>query len=292
MSRWVCIVSALLALAAIGCADAIEIPDVSYDDRFERTAMDIYLPPDEGTDRPAVLLIHGGGWSKFSKDVYVDHGHRLADAGYVVAAINYRLVPDGAYPLMIRDCLCALSFLRNNAAEYGIDPDRVAVGGYSAGGHLSSLIAVASDVEEFQPDCDAGPTGPPQAVIAGAGPQDMNTMPQVAAVKNFLGGSKQDIPEVYDMASPIFHVRPGLPPFLFIHGEGDLFVDISHSRRMRDALIAEGNEARLLTLHGGGHLLNPSPDVGKQAIAITSADAPEAWAAMLAFLDRTVGDNL
>lgn len=283
------LVSSIVLVATVGCADAIEIPDVSYDDRFARTAMDIYLPPEAGTDRPAIMLIHGGGWSKFSKQVYVDHGIRLADAGFVVAAINYRLVPEGAYPEMIRDCLCALSFFRANAAEYGFDPDRVAVGGYSAGGHLSSLIAVAAEQPEFQPECDAGPTTAPNAVVAGAGPQDMREMPEVDAVTNFLGGTAADIPEIYDLASPIFHVRPQLPPFLFIHGEGDLFVDVSHSERMRDALLDEGNEARLLTLHGGGHILNPSPDLGRQAGVISATDSPEAWAAMLAFLDRTVG---
>jgi acetyl esterase/lipase len=249
----------------------------------------VYLPPESGADRPGVLLIHGGGWRSFSKDVYVDHGIRLADAGFVVASINYRLVPDGAYPEMMKDCLCALAFFRANALEYGLDPDRVAVAGYSAGGHLASLIAVAAEQPEFQPDCDAGPTTAPNAVVAGAGPQDMHDLPQVDAVTEFLGGTSDDIPEIYDLASPMFHVRPLLPPFLFIHGDADVFVDIAHSERMRDALVAEGNSARLLSLHGGGHILNPSPDLGRQAGVITSADSPEAWAAMLAFLDRTVG---
>ena len=295
MDRGVTWLASILTLVGLligsnGCADAVEIPDVAYDVRFgERTTMDVYLPPDSRVDRPAVLLIHGGGWRSFSKNVYVDHAIRLADAGYAVAAINYRLVPAGAYPEMIKDCLCALSFFRAQAGEYGFDPDRVAVAGYSAGGHLASLIAVAAQQPEFQPDCDAGPTTAPNAVIAGAGPQDMRELPEVDAVTGFLGGTADEIPEIYDLASPIFHVRPDLPPFLFIHGENDVFVDVSHSERMRDALVAEGNVARLLSLHGGGHIVNPSPDLGRQAGFITSADSPEAWAAMLSFLDRTVG---
>lgn len=280
----------LIALAS-GCLDITEHEDVSYDERFgDSTTMDVYLPSETTGDGPAILMIHGGGWRTLSKDVYDDHGRRLADAGYAVASINYRLVPEGAYPAMIRDCLCALSFFRSRSSEWGFDPDRVAAIGYSAGGHLVSLIAVAADEPDFQPDCDAGPTGPPAAVISGAGPQDMRALPEVDAVTEFLGGTAEERPEVYDLASPLFHVG-GEPevPFLFVHGTHDLFVDFAHSERMQRALREAGGEAALLEIPGGGHIVNPATDLGHAGAVISATDEPVAWAAILDFLDRTVG---
>ncbi len=280
----------VVALAATGCGEVTEIPDLPYDDRYgDRTEMDVYLPPEYRADRPAVLLIHGGGWRSFSKDVYVDHARRLAKAGYAVAAINYRLVPDGVYPKPVRDCACALSFFRAQAVEFGFDPDRVAVAGYSAGGHLASLLGVAIDDPEHKPDCPAGPTFPPRAVVSGAGPEDMWEMPEVDVVTEFMGGTREEIPERYDLASPIHHVAPGAPPFLFVHGTDDWFVDFAQSERMRDALAEVGADARLLAIPGGGHIVNPGADLGDAHTVIASTDAPEAWAAILDFFDDTIG---
>jgi acetyl esterase/lipase len=282
---------AILACATgIGCNDVGTIDDVAYDDRFgASTTMDVYLPADRSGDGPAILMIHGGGWSSFSKDVYRDHGARLAGAGYVVASINYRLVPEAAYPEVFQDVMCALAFFQSKAGEYGFDPARVAVTGYSAGGHLSSLVGVGTAVPELAPDCAAGIPEPPAAVISGAGPEDMRLLPEVAAVTDLLGGTADEVPERYDIASPITHVGPRSPPFLFIHGTDDVFVDIEHSRVMRDALAGVGVEARLLELAGSGHILNPGVDVGHFQLVISATDTPEAWAATLDFLDRTVG---
>lgn len=284
------VVACVFALvAASGCAEVDEILDVRYDERYGgATSMDVYMPTDGGDRRPAVMMIHGGGWRLFSKSAYTDHAARLAGAGYVAATINYRLVPDGAYPALIQDCVCALAHLRANADTYGIDPDRVAVLGYSAGGHLASLLGVGITEDDFQPSCDAGTTGPPNAVISGAGPQDMRELPEVDSVTEFLGGTRDEVPEIYDRASPITHVHSGAPPYLFIHGTTDVFVDVEQSEDMRDALTDVGVDARLLTVSGGGHLFNMSAD-GTYLVTLTSTDIPEAWAATVDFLDSTVG---
>jgi pectinesterase len=194
------------------CSDIVEIPDVVYDDRFgDSTTMDVYLPDDGELDRPAVLLIHGGGWSKFSKDVYVKQGQRLAGAGYVAVSINYRLTPAGVYPAAIQDCACALSTLRARAAEWGVDPNRIAVMGYSAGGHLASVLGVSIDEPDFAPDCAAGPTYAPAAVISGAGPQDLRAMAWADAVQALIGGSLEEYPLRYERASPLAQVRAAAP---------------------------------------------------------------------------------
>lgn len=277
-----------LAVTAGACTDVVGIADVSYDDRHgSATTMDVYMLSQQDTSRPAVMLIHGGGWRSFAKDSMAEPAMRLAGAGYVTASINYRLVPDGAYPSNIRDVMCALAFLQTHADDYGLDRDRIALMGYSAGGHLASLVGVAHDVTEFAPDCAWGAPAPPAAVISGAGPQDMRSMPEVDAVTEFLGGTADEVPERYDMASPIYHVNAGEPAFLLVHGSGDLFVDISDSERMRDELTAQGNPAHLISLAGGGHLLNPGPG-GDLHVAV-STDTPEAWAAITDFLARTIG---
>ena len=279
----------LAFLAFAGCGDVEEILDVGYDVRYGgATSMDVYLPLDGGDRRPAVLMIHGGGWRLFSKSAYTDQAIRLARAGYVTATINYRLVPDGAYPALIQDCVCALAYLRAHADEYGLDPDRVAVLGYSAGGHLASLLGVGIDEPDFEPSCEAGTTGPPNAVVSGAGPQDMRRLPEVDSVTEFLGGTQDEVPERYAAASPITHVHPDAPPYLFIHGTSDAFVDVEQSEDMRAALDELGVETRLLTIAGGGHLFNMSAD-GTYLVTMTSTDLPEAWAVTIDFLDTTVG---
>lgn len=290
LSTRVCLVLGSCVLAT-ACNAVEKHSDVAYDDRYgDATVMDVYVPDDARTDRPALLMIHGGGWKSFSKSGFDADAERFAGAGYVVANINYRLTPAGRYPNAMRDTHCALAFLRSRASEYGLDPDRIAVMGYSAGGHLASLLGVAIDEPDFVPDCAAGSTYAPAAVISGAGPQDLGELSWASAVQDLIGGTVDAYPERYRKASPIERVGPGAPPFLFIHGTQDLFVPVEQSRRMRDALHDVGTDARLLTLSWGGHLLNNGADPG-QVDGLTSAATPEAWAAMIDFLDHTIGDQ-
>lgn len=281
---------ALVLALGVGCADVEKLHDVAYDDRFRRTVMDVYLPNDGATNRPAVMMIHGGGWKRFSKSVYDKEAPRLADAGYVVASINYRLTPAGVYPNLMQDSHCALAFLRARASDYGLDPDRVAVMGYSAGGHMASLLGVAHDEPDFQPDCAAGSTFAPAAVISGAGPQDLFDLSWADAVQDLVGGDESDFPERYRKASPIEGVRSDAPPFLFVHGSQDLIVPFDHSKRMHERLEEVGVESRILAIAWGGHVFNNAADPGQLDI-IGSASTPEAWAATLDFLDRTIGPD-
>ena len=133
-------------LALVGCAAPAEIHDVPYDNRFgDQTTMDIYLPAGEPARSPAIMMIHGGAWRFGTKDAYRDAAVRYARSGWVAVSINYRLGPAGVYPRAVQDCVCALAYLRAHADDYGIDPNRIAVTGYSAGGHLASLVGVAGD---------------------------------------------------------------------------------------------------------------------------------------------------
>jgi acetyl esterase/lipase len=234
------------------------------------------------------MLVHGGSWRKYHKRLYRDLGRTLARAGYVAASVEYRLVPDGVFPRAVQDCGCALSYLRNHAGELGIDPDRIAVMGYSAGGHLVSLLGVGEDIESIQPDCAEGPTYPPAAVISGAGPQDLLALADADVVQNFIGGTLETHYESYVDASPLMHVHEGTPPFLFIHGSADQVVPIEQSRDMRDALLEVGTSAELLVVPLSGHVFQSSGEWGDVGFA-TSEDAPEAFIVLRDFLERTVG---
>jgi acetyl esterase/lipase len=284
---------AVLALAIVacvlvpGCGDAfLSHEKVSYDPRFgDATIMDIFTPAGDGP-YPGVMLVHGGSWSGGDRGEYTDAAKRLARSGYVAATIEYRLTPAGQYPIDVQDCLCALAFLRLHAIDYRLDPARIAAWGYSAGGHLVSLIGAAADEPSHAPDCDAAggkPVAPPAAVVAGAAPVDFRGW----VVSGYLGGSEKDIPDVWVRASPITHVRPGMPPYLFINGDADLVVPPDMARRMRDAMLADGDDATLLVVTGGGHLLNTNLN-GEWNVEVADL-TPEAWAAIVPFLDRTVG---
>jgi acetyl esterase/lipase len=277
-----------VALTLLGCGAPGEILDVPYDDRFgDQTTMDVYLPPGEPARSPAILMIHGGAWRFGTKDAYHDAAMRMARSGWVAVSINYRLGSAGVYPRAVQDCVCALAYLRGHADEYGIDPNRIAVTGYSAGGHLASLVGIAGDAPEHVPDCAAGGTGLPNAVISSAGAQDLRGKDH-RWVKDFLGGSESQVPERYDLASPIFHVAPDKPPLLMITGGADWLADYDDLNSMRDSMLDNGNDAQLLLINGGGHLINPDENTG--AVDLEVADmTPEAWAATSDFLDRTLG---
>jgi acetyl esterase/lipase len=273
-----------------GCSDVVVETDISYDDRFSVAKLDVYSPPPADAPRPAVIVIHGGGWHDgLERDGMADHAQRLAEAGYVAFNISYRLVPSGGeFPHAVQDCICALAWIRAHADDYHIDPDRIGALGYSAGGHLVSMLGVAAADPAVAPDCAAGQTTPVQAVISGAGPQDMNLLLGADSVQAFVGGSREDVPELYAAASPITYVAPGAPPFLFIHGSSDWFVDLEHSTRMGDALERVGAKHKLLEIPGGGHIWNRGASGSTWDLGM-SIDTPQAWAATIDFLDHEIG---
>lgn len=236
------------------------------------------------------MLVHGGGWHEGAKEQLNGLAVRLAGEGFVVATINYRLGKNGAYPKAVQDCRCALAFLKANADELKILPSKIAVLGYSAGGHLASLLAVENNPNETAPDCAWGMNDAPRAVVAAAAPQDLTLLSWADEVQRFLGGTLANLPARYLEASPLAHVSAGEPPFLLIHGNQDALVPLEHGKRMREALAAAGNDVTLMTLNGGGHVLNPGVNAGHWNWEDYSLDSPEAWLALRDFLGRNLGE--
>lgn len=278
---------AALALSSLGCGDLHE-ETIAYDPRFGHwTKMDMYAPT-TGTLRPAVMIVHGGGWRLFHKERYTVTGRRLARAGYVAFSVEYRLVPEGRFPNAVHDVACALAYIQNHADELGVDPNRIATLGYSAGAHLTALVAVANTHPTMAPDCAEGTPAKPAAVISAAGPADLIGLADVGIVEAFVGGTVAAVQATYIVASPITHVTPDDPPFLLIHGTHDVFVPFEQSVQMREELRADGVEAELLAIRGSGHIINSTDDLGEVG-AEAIPDTPEAWIAIDDFLARHIG---
>ncbi|MEZ6081964.1 MAG: alpha/beta hydrolase [Pirellulaceae bacterium] len=170
--------------------------------------------PDDDASYPLVIVIHGGAWSAGNKWQVRDHARELAQAGFVAVAINYRLAP--AHPLseQVDDCRAGLVWAASQADQWKADATRVCLWGYSAGGHLASLLAT-----------DPQPGEPPIcAVVAGGAPCDFEFLAlDSPGLVHVFGGTRAD-PRRLFASFPIEHVTAKTPPFFLFHGESDALV--------------------------------------------------------------------
>ena len=207
-------------------------------------AGDIHRPQGDGP-APAILLIHGDG--RIGKDgrwQMAGIARRLAKSGYYVFSITYRMAPDWTYPAPLDDVRAALAWMRENAAEQGIDAEKIAVFGYSAGGYAGALAALTDD----------GNAPPVKAVVAGAAPSNLTYYSEGDLIRDFLGGTLEEVPELFHEASPVNHVTPASPPFFLYHGENDTLVHPDHLREMEAALKAHGVAHEIFWIRGKGHV--------------------------------------
>ncbi|QDV60888.1 alpha/beta hydrolase [Crateriforma conspicua] len=261
--------------------DVIRKFDVVYDPETGRAGKcDIYLPapadiapvnpgsPDPSpktNDRPAVVVVHGGGWMSGDKWTMYSHCNALAKRGHVVISINYRLAPEHKFPAQVDDVRKALLWLDDHASELNVDLNRVGLFGYSAGGHLSALVAVVADespeIRQRSSDWavdDARWDRLPKikAVCAGGPPCDFRELPpENTSLAYFLGGSRRQVPEIYRAASPTALASTGDPPIHIIHGGDDFLVPVTTSRSFVAALRDQGVECQLTELPKLGHLM-------------------------------------
>lgn len=218
--------------------------------------LDAYLPRGEGPF-PAVVVIHGGGWRSGDRFQLALHAWWFARKGIAAFAIDYRLAPLHPWPAQIHDCKAAVRWVKTHARECRVDPERVGAYGYSAGGHLAALLGTADGSAGLEGDAPEGaPDTRVAAVCAGGAPVEFrDTVPASKALVYWLGSTLDERPEVYHAASPIAHVSPDDPPFLFYHGTADALVSPDEPRRMKEALEAAGVEAEIHPVPGAGHIL-------------------------------------
>jgi pectinesterase len=203
--------------------------DVTFARYGDRTLeMDIYRPKDNWRSLPAIVCIHGGGWNKGHKVHFRDVAQELAARGFVTASLDYRLSNEARFPAHIHDCKAAVRFLRTNAREFGIDPDRIGAIGSSAGGHLAALLATSAGVAELEGEGgNAEVSSTIQAVVPIGAQTDFlskrnrEISREREIWQQFLGGSQEERLETYRLASPLVHVDKTDPPCWIIKGEND-----------------------------------------------------------------------
>lgn len=219
---------------------------------------DLYLPAGEGPF-PAVLVIHGGAWATGSRLHYQRHARILCRRGYAVMAVDYRLAPRHKFPAQVLDVQYAVRWLRHHASTYRIDPERLAAYGYSAGGHLASLLGTAD--EDAFPDPDLPPELRPYSprvpvVVAGGAVTDFDWVDEDSSkLAYWLEGSPQEEPERYRLASPRAHVTADDASFYLYHAANDQVVPLECSERMQQALTQVGCHCELTLLKNREHIL-------------------------------------
>jgi acetyl esterase/lipase len=240
-------------------------------------AMDLVQPgPEAARPAPVILDLPIGGW--FFGDRQVDGlGARswsdgaplnrdLLQRGFAVASIDIRQSPLHAWPAQIEDAKCAVRFLRTNAAELGIDPDRIGTYGMSAGGQLASLLGTAGPAAGFDVGENLDQSSAVQAVVDMYGPTDLNAMQGSNAFgQNVVRFTFGDSVARRQNGSPISYVSANAPPFLILHGMDDVMVVPDHSRDLARRLQSFGVPATLVIVEGTGHSLvtptqSPSPN--------------------------------
>lgn len=253
---------------------------------------DLYRPAAPSEDLGAVLLLHGGGWRGGSKDAYANIGRHLAEHGYAAFAVNYRLSPKGqpgtlessTYPKSIWDVKAAVQWLRGEAAELGINPDRIAAMGSSAGGQLVSMLCLTSGLDDLRnpyADLHADQSDAVSVAIPVAGvfdmieqwERDVQRRPQDVITELYLGGPVYDgaVRRRYYEASPIFHVssqRADQTAWLVIYSHDDQTVTSSaQSLRFIEHLTRTKATVRALALRGESHYSLTSDPGGFSTVA-------------------------
>jgi acetyl esterase/lipase len=231
-------IGALVPVKGADAADVVYTPP----GRPAPMAGDIYRPQTAGP-HPAVLMIHGDG--RIGDDgrwQMAGIARQLAHNGYLVFNITYRMAPEWTHPAPLDDVLAALDWMEENAAEQGIDPGRIAVFGYSAGGYAGSLAALTDRGKRVK------------AVVAGGAPSDLTYYSEGELIRNFLGGTLEEVPERFHEASPVNHVTPSSPPYFLYHGENDTLVNPGHLRELEAELNANRVPHEIFWIRGKGHI--------------------------------------
>jgi predicted peptidase len=231
--------------------------------------LDLARPGEGEGPFPAIVFIHGGGWSGGNRGVYRTQIEQAARRGYVAITVSYRLMTfdqanketttaEPIYPAQIHDVKAAVRWLRANAKKYHVDPNRIGATGASAGGHLSLLVGLTGPEDKLEGEGGhLDQSSRVQAVVNIFGPTEMASSFEKSSVawifRLFLGGTPEEAAERYKAASPVTYVGKGDPPVLTIHGDQDELVPVANARLLDETMKKAGASHTLLVLEGQGH---------------------------------------
>lgn len=258
-----------------GRIDAIS--GVVYSQVFERgrsvrgLKMTLFVPRTK-EKKPAVLYFPGGGFTSADHEKFLEMRYALACAGYVVAACEYRAVPN-KFPALLEDAKAAVRWMRAHASEFGVDVNRIGLLGDSAGGYVVQMAGATNGEKNWDVGDFKEVSSDVQAVVSIYGISDLTTIGEgignenvhaSAAVtealllngpafKDFAGASVNADPQKAKAASPIGHVDGTEPPFLLMHGSGDKVVSPLQSKKMFEALQNKKVEAEYVLVRGAEH---------------------------------------
>lgn len=234
-------------------------------DTLRKHLLDLYYPPNVKGNVPLVIWVHGGGWNqndKYDDMIYMKSTIRaMLEKGYALASIDYRLSTTVKFPAQIQDCNQAVDFLSQHAADYKIDKNEFVLMGFSAGGHLASLLALSnnSNIPDFYVN-KKKPAFKIQAVVNFYGPvhllmfyhmvTDVNRNDPISML---LGATPLKRPDLSAIASPITYVDKGDPAFFIVHGEKDDGVPVSQSLLLKSALDLANVKNQLVVVKDAPH---------------------------------------
>ncbi len=257
--KQIIILTLLFASTALAAEAVRTEHDVEYLGAGRDEKADLYLPAEAkpGQKFPAVVIIHGGGWSGGDKRAAreINIGTTLALNGYVGLSINYLLALQGGteptWPQNLHDCKTAVRWLRANAARLNIDPERIGAIGGSAGGHLATMLAITG------PELD--PPGAGSCRISCAvdlyGPVLWLTQRDIAMFRK----TRAEAPELYRQGSPLTHVDKNDPPVLILHGTADKTVAVADSEALAAAMKDAGAPHELVIIPDAPHSFHLEP---------------------------------
>lgn len=246
--------------------------DVRYDNySLERNLMDIYVSEKVNSTLPALIIVYGGGWSEGSKDVDGVYGKYIAFEGeYVVYSINYRLSDTDSFPVQIEDLKSVVRWIKLNGDLYNTDTKNIFVMGFSAGGHLTSLLSSAYDYDFSEFD-KSNISAKVNAVAVYAGPENLSSLVSdckdniyckensdaLNYILNKLINCSIDIcPEKYNIASPIYHVSSNDVPTLIVHGKIDNIVPLKQAEDFYNLKVEMGAVSQLVIVNESDHSID------------------------------------
>lgn len=260
----------------------IAVPDVRIERGIPFATVDgvsltlnLYRPVQGGL-HPAIAILYGGAWQAGTPANDESFSLYMAAQGYTVVTLDYRHAPQFRHPAQLEDVRTALSFIQDQAEALEIDRQRVALLGRSAGAHLASLAAygksplpIRAVVNYYGPaDLTEGYNDPPV-------PDPINTR---AVLEAFLGGSPEQVPALYQEASPIHHIAPNLPPTLLVYPARDHIVLPRFGQQLYDKLQATGNQAVLLEIPWAEHAFDAVFNGVSNQLALYYTERFLAWA--------------